>query len=51
MALLKLMLLKMHKLVIQQKIDSGELGVPKGINYQFTGTMKINYEQKKPYRL
>ena len=30
--------------LIQEKIDSGELIVPKGINYAFTGTYENHYK-------
>lgn len=33
--------------LIQQKIDSGELVVPKGINYQFTGTYENQLRAEK----
>lgn len=33
--------------LIQQKIDSGELTVPKGINYQFTGTYENQLRAEK----
>lgn len=33
--------------LIQQKIDSGELVVPKGINYQFTGTYENQIRAEK----
>ena len=37
----------MHKHLIQEKIDSGELIVPKGINYQFTGTYENQLRAEK----
>ncbi|WP_272148846.1 efflux RND transporter permease subunit [Tenacibaculum aiptasiae] len=33
--------------LIQQKLDSGELSIPKGINYQFTGTYENQLRAEK----
>ena len=37
--------------LIQEKIDSGELIVPKGISYQFTGTYENQLRAEKTFRL